>query len=117
MSEPSRKTVKQLFGLCGNRCAFPKCTVPAVDPSGSITVQICHIRGEKRGAARWDESQSDEERQGFDNLLLMCGRHHKVIDDDPDSYTPERLLQIKRAHEANAERQPEPDDETVDRLI
>ncbi len=29
----------------------------------------------------------------------MCGFHHKVIDDDPDSYTVSRLLDIKKTHE------------------
>jgi hypothetical protein len=101
MREPSRPTVKRLFALSGNRCAFPKCGVPVVDPpSGSVLVEICHIQGENPGAARFDASQTDEERQAFENLILLCGIHHKVIDDDQESYTVERLRQIKTQQEA-----------------
>ena len=43
--------------------------------------------------------QNDEQRHGFENLLLMCGDHHKTIDNDPATYTVERLTQMKRSHE------------------
>src|SRR4051794_32830103 len=97
--EPSRPTVKRLFAVSGNRCAFPKCATPLVDPqSGSIVGEVCHIQGDKPGAARYDTSQSNEERHGYDNLLLMCNVHHKVIDDDETAYTVERLVQMKINH-------------------
>ena len=35
---------------------------------------------------------------GFDNLILMCGRHHDVIDADEKAYTVDRLLKMK-AHQ------------------
>jgi hypothetical protein len=36
-------------------------------------------------------------RHGFDSLILMCGVHHKVIDDDEESYTVQRLTGLKSA--------------------
>jgi hypothetical protein len=101
MTEPSRPTVKKLFTFSGNLCAFPKCKMPVVYPgTDSIVCEICHIKGEKPTAPRWDASQTDEERHGFDNLILLCGVHHKVIDDDEDAYTVERLRKMKADHEA-----------------
>jgi len=97
---PSRPTVKRLFALSGNLCAFPTCSSPLVDPmSGSVVGEICHIRGDKPAAARYDASQSNEQRQSFDNLILLCGPHHKIVDDDEASYTVERLSRMKQQHE------------------
>lgn len=99
--EPSRPTVKRLFAVSRNRCAFAKCRGRIVDPeSGSIIGEICHIKGEKPGAKRYDRSQLDRERHGFNNLILLCGVHHKVIDDDDKKHTVERLLAMKQKHES-----------------
>ena len=86
--------------MSGNRCAFPRCESPLVDPSsGSIIGEICHIKGEKPGAKRYNENQPNRERQAFENLILMCGSHHKVIDDDDKTYTVQKLVQAKKKHE------------------
>src|SRR5262249_27866768 len=100
-TEPSRPTVKRLFALSGNLCAFPLCTSPLVDPeTHSILGEICHIRGENPGSARYDPAQSPDDRHSFDNLVLMCGQHHKVIDDNPHQYPIDRLRAIKVKHES-----------------
>ena len=39
-----------------------------------------------------------DERNSEPNLLLLCKRHHKIVDDDPNAYTVEQLVSIKRAH-------------------
>jgi hypothetical protein len=62
--------------------------------------EVCHIKGEKPTAARYDTAQSDEQRHGFDNLILLCNVHHKVVDDDEEAYTVERLTRMKAEHEA-----------------
>jgi hypothetical protein len=78
---PSTPTVKRLFAVSGNKCAFPDCFQPLVDPaSGSIVGEVCHIKGDKSGAARYDAAQNSKEH-GFGNLILLCGAHHKIIDD------------------------------------
>jgi hypothetical protein len=120
-TEPSRPTVKRLFAVSGNWCAFSRCISPMVDPaSGSIIGQVCHIKGENPGpppSARYDPGQSDEERHGFDNLILLCGPHHKVIDDDERTYTVERLLELKKEHEGGQVPTAGLTDDQADRLI
>jgi hypothetical protein len=116
--EPSRPTVKRLFAVSGNRCASPKCATPLVDPqSGSIVGEVCHIKGDKPEAARYDPNQSNEERHGFDNLLLMCNVHHKVIDDDESAYTVERLAEMKKDHETRHAGPPPVDEATAERFV
>lgn len=118
LTEPSRPTVKRLFAVSGNRCAFPGCKSPLVDPgSGSIIGQICHIKGEKKGAARWEKTQSAVERHGFENLILLCGPHHKVIDDGADKYPASDLIQIKSQHETGQPNVRVLTDEQADRMI
>ncbi len=98
MGEPSVATIKRLYAVSGNRCAFPKCPAPLVH-EGKVTGRICHIKGAKPGSARHDQKQSDAERHGFGNLILMCPIHHDVIDADEVAYTVERLHNLKMAHE------------------
>lgn len=115
---PSRPTVKRLFAVSRNLCAFPKCSATLIDPlSGSVVGEICHIKGAKPDSARYDTSQTDEERHHFDNLVLLCNIHHKIIDDDEKSYTADRLIEMKQLHEAsNAEFTPV-DDASVEHFI
>lgn len=115
---PRQKTIKRLFAVSGNQCYFSNCNIPLVDKeSGKVTGKICHIKGQKPGAARYDPNQIDEERHGFDNLILMCPIHHDVIDDDPDSYTVSRLNEIKAQHEKIYAKGEEPSDEIINQFI
>lgn len=101
MGRVSNATTKRLFALSSNRCAFPKCPTPLVDlASGKVTGRICHICARSSEGPRYDPTQTDEQRNGFDNLLLMCPIHHDVIDADVESYTAERLKSLKIEHEA-----------------
>jgi hypothetical protein len=100
MGRVTEATAKRLFAVSGNRCAFPECPLPLFDQStGTLTGRICHIKAKSPGGKRYDPSQTDSERNGFDNFVLMCGFHHDVIDTDDRSYTVERLQEIKREHE------------------
>ena len=106
MASPGGKTVKRLFAMCRNCCAFPKCKNTLVDESsGKVTGRICHIKGNRPGSKRNDQSQSEEDRHGFDNLILLCPIHHDVIDDDDIAYTVTRLVEMKKTHEAGSRSQ------------
>lgn len=100
MPGPSVKTVKRLCLVSGNQCAFPKCGEPMVLGT-SIVGEICHIKAANPDGPRHDPIQNEEERHGFDNLLLLCRPHHKIIDDDPIAYTVDRLTLMKHTHEAS----------------
>lgn len=101
MLRPSVATVKRLFAVSGNRCAFPGCTIPLVDEaSGKVTGRVCHIRAAKVEGPRYDPSQKEVERYDFANLVLLCPIHHDVVDADLNAYSVDRLLQMKATHES-----------------
>jgi hypothetical protein len=99
MNTPTLATIKRLFALSGNRCAFSDCSAPLVEESGTVTGEICHIRAANPGGPRYDQGQSDSERNSAANLLLLCARHHKLLDSEPDRYPISILEQLKRKQE------------------
>ncbi|HEX3069107.1 MAG TPA: hypothetical protein VHX14_11070 [Thermoanaerobaculia bacterium] len=118
MARVTEATAKRLYAVSGNACAFPRCPLPLIDPaSGTLTGRICHIRARNPKGARYDTLQTDEQRNSFENLILMCPIHHDVIDADEKSYTVERLLQLKQDHESNAHPAIFLSDETARSLI
>lgn len=95
MSGPSEKTIRRLFALSGNVCAFPDCSSPIVEAEGTITGEICHIRAQSKGGPRFEAMQSEKERHAFDNLILLCRRHHRIIDAEPEIYSVDVLEDMK----------------------
>lgn len=98
-------TLKTLFSLAGNECAFPGCTAPVFDTThGVLTGQICHIKGRSKNGPRYDPGQTEEERNGYSNLLVMCAAHNKIVDDEAtrDQFSVELLTEFKKTHEARS---------------
>lgn len=104
MAEPTRPTIKRLFALSGNICAFPGCSIPIIESSGTVTGEICHINARSKGGPRYKSSLKIKDRHAFDNLILLCSRHHKTIDTEEKIYTTETLKELKKIHEAAAGR-------------
>ena len=96
---PTERTLKRLFALSGNRCPFPNCRA-TLTYNGLLIGEVCHIKGDNPGAARYDPAQTDKERQAYENLIAMCPTHHTVIDDDVASHPVDRILKMKADHEA-----------------
>jgi hypothetical protein len=99
----ARKPIKPsvlhaLFAKSGNTCAFPGCTHPLVERETIFVAQVCHIEAAEPGGPRFNPSQTDDERRAYENLVLMCYRHHKVTDEVSD-FSVERMRDMKRAHE------------------
>ncbi len=104
MAEPTERTIKKLFALSGNVCAYPGCKLPIIESAGTVTGEICHIKAKSVGGPRFDDGQSEKDRHDFDNLILLCRGHHKVVDADPDRYTVDALNKMKSDHEKTAGR-------------
>jgi hypothetical protein len=62
--------------------------------------EIAHIEGALPESARFNENMTNEQRRRYDNLLLMCGTHHTIIDNDENNWTVPKLVDLKRTHEA-----------------
>ena len=88
-----------------NQCAFPGCTHTLVEPgvgesSPVIICDVSHIHAVSPGGPRWKEGLTNEELNSLENLILLCPRHHRIVDSQPEHYTAEMLRQWKREHEA-----------------
>jgi hypothetical protein len=94
-----------LLALSGNVCAYKGCEEKLTDPAWPrVKADVAHIRGEKPGASRFDDSMTDDERNDFDNLMLVCPNHHRMIDGlEPERHTVEILQVMKQRHESGWE--------------
>ncbi len=96
---PTQQTIKRLFAVSGNLCAFDPCGKALVDGNGDLQCQICHIEAANPGGERYNSNQSDEQRRGFDNLLLLCHAHHTTTN-NVIQFPVEAMKKMKADHES-----------------
>jgi len=96
---------KILWARAHNACAFCRRSLveDATDADAdSVVGDEAHIvaqSGKGPRAGLIPTSQIDL----YENLILLCKVHHKLIDDQPATYTVEHLREMKRGHEMWAE--------------
>lgn len=93
------RTVKRLYALSGNQCAFPGCTNVLVNKDNASNSHICHIEAANESGPRFNPVLTVEQRNEYENLILLCPAHHTVVDSDPEKYTVGQLVEMKRSHE------------------
>jgi len=93
--------IKTLFAATPNVCSYTGCDEVLTNPAWQeVNAEIAHICGERPGAPRFDAMMSDAERNGYDNLILLCPKHHKLIDRlDPGGHPVDRLREMKAKSE------------------
>jgi len=81
---------------------MPGCNEFIVDAKGLLLGQIAHISGFDRKSIRFDENLSNEDRRHYDNLMILCFKHHTEIDahEFEVRWPTPTLKGIKAAHEA-----------------
>ena len=88
------KDIKLLWGRAAALCAFPLCrrrlvleqtTVDPVATIGEMAHIVAHAKGLR--APRVDPTLPDQLRDRYDNLILLCDTHHKIVDVQPNTYT------------------------------
>lgn len=95
----TEKTLKRLFALSGNECAFPACTRKLVNQKNALDSNICHIEAASPGGERYNPDMSDSERADYDNLILLCPQHHDETN-NVEIYTVKVLKEMKKNHES-----------------
>jgi hypothetical protein len=110
-------TRKRLWLRSGGRCAFPHCEETLLEPiegteEDTIVGIECHIvaREDSPTVARSVSSLSADEREryshliadrhGYANLVLMCARHSRVIDDARAGFDVACVIEMKSDHES-----------------
>jgi hypothetical protein len=79
-------TQRRLFADSGGFCANPICPSPylfrELDLAEPPTIaEMAHVIAQSRAGPRGEEPLRDEERDLFENLVLLCANCHKVVDD------------------------------------
>ena len=100
----SLKTHKMIWGRSGNMCAFPDCKkILVIDETStddpSVIGEEAHIIAQRNNGPRGDSPLTQEQRDKYENLILLCSIHHKIIDDQEKEYTVGKLIQFKQKHE------------------
>jgi tetratricopeptide (TPR) repeat protein len=88
----------KVFINCGGKCGFPQCFEHLVEEN-SIVGQIAHINASSDNGPRGNSVLTEEQRNHPDNLLALCNKHHKIVDDHPEKYPTKELLGWKSAIE------------------
>ncbi len=101
----SERTKVVLWARAAGRCQYDGCNASLIGDfiSGNEDANfgfVAHIVASKPRGPRGDGLRSPRLRDDVANLMLLCHRHHKLIDVDDEAGHPEmRLLAMKRRHE------------------
>nr|WP_320017173.1 HNH endonuclease signature motif containing protein [uncultured Desulfobacter sp.] len=108
----SNRDIKKLYSLSAGRCNI--CKSELFENNVNIG-QMAHIIAKRENGPRGTASLSD--RDSYDNLILLCANHHTTVDQDPETYTVDELLKIKKKHECyirkNIDKLPEKRRDTI----
>lgn len=113
MSNKSRNykpsDIKRLFAFSGNQCAEPSCNKPMIAEDGKVVIgEVCHISAASKDGPRYRKDMDDNARRSFDNLILLCDEHHKMIDNTENltSYPENLLISWKKKHQIKFQNKP-----------
>lgn len=100
------KSIKLLWANSAGICSFPDCNEKlSVEEAAEVAPytigEMAHIKGNKPGSNRYDDEQSADERDSYENLILLCPTHHTLIDkaENEVKYSVDILHEMKIVHE------------------
>lgn len=104
-----QKVQSALWARAGGRCQYRGCNrslvgdLEAGREDGTFGF-IAHIVADAPDGPRGCSIRSPLLAKSLENLMLMCGKHHKEIDvDGPEDHPEALLLEMKREHELRIE--------------
>lgn len=103
-----QETKVRLWGKASGRCQYRGCNEPLwyddLTKAEFNTAYIAHIVADSPGGPRGDAERSEKLSKDIRNLMLMCDRHHRLIDRKQVKEHPEELLlEMKHEHEEKME--------------
>ena len=107
-SSPTEATLRILCGRAAGMCEFQGCAerlfYDEVTTKKFNAAYIAHIVAANPKGPRGDASRSYELSDKIENLMLMCDRHHRLIDQiEPENFSEEELRAMKISHEQEIE--------------
>jgi hypothetical protein len=100
----SQRDIKLLWSRAAGRCSFPGCRIKLTQDKSLASDSFplgeqAHIIGESKDATRGKSPLTKDERDSYFNLMLLCPKHHTIVDNNPEDYPVEKLHLIKDQHE------------------
>jgi hypothetical protein len=100
----SQKELKILCLMSGGVCAFRGCGESLVEPASALDDPVvigeaAHIVASSRQGPRGEQTLEDDDRHKHTNLVLLCRKHHKIIDSQKRTFSVAVLRQMKVDHE------------------
>ncbi len=100
----SLKTHKMLWGRAACRCSEPSCRIELYEDEtetdeATLIGEICHIVAESDDGPRANPTIPIKQRNSYENLILLCRVHHKIVDSQPEKYSVDYLIRLKKEHE------------------
>lgn len=100
------RDIKILWSRAAGRCSMPDCRAKLIKDSSTaehsqevLIGETCHIVARKPNGPRGNSILSEDDRDRYPNLILLCRNHHITIDQDPQSWPIEILHGVKVDHE------------------
>ncbi|HAK78298.1 hypothetical protein FHS57_005887 [Runella defluvii] len=120
--EIPEKVVNLLWARAAGRCQYEGCNEilsrDILTKRNYNAAYIAHIIAAEPDGPRGDIILSPKHCQDFENLMLMCDKHHRLIDRiEVVSHSIERLVAMKRRHEALIERLTDFKDKTESEIL
>ncbi|MFC3713989.1 hypothetical protein ACFOMD_15565 [Sphingoaurantiacus capsulatus] len=105
MSLFTLRTQKMLWGRAAGRCSMMDCRIELVEDATetdneALVGENCHIVADSEDGPRGKDPLPFDQRAKYGNLILLCRNHHRVIDQQVNTYTVEALNKIKSDHES-----------------
>lgn len=100
----SPRTKFILWTRSGSRCAFPDCRCKLYEEASAsdpdvLLGEMAHIVGQGEDGPRHDKPIPGGDIDGYLNLVLLCTKHHTIIDRQFQKFSVEKLIQTKADHE------------------
>lgn len=105
--EFSESVKRTLAARAGHRCSNPECRAhtagPQVQEDKALNVGVAaHISAAALGGPRYNPKMSNEQRSDISNAIWLCQNCAKLVDNDPDRFTPQLLIGWKLHAESEA---------------
>lgn len=101
--KPSAFTINLLCSKAAGRCQFEGCNEfllkDNITSKEFNSSNIAHIVASSPDGPRGDAERSHILSDKIENLMLLCQKHHTLIDKDETTYTEEVLIKMKEKHE------------------
>lgn len=97
-----------LWVRAAGRCEYEGCNEPLWKDSLTLAkmnaAYVAHIIADSPKGPRGHETLSEELAADISNLMLMCDKHHRLIDkEDVQGHSVEKLREMKKSHEERIE--------------